>query len=865
LERAQLIPRLKLFWRLMVKPLADEPVRTALTVLAVALGVAVVLAMDLAGEAATGSFHSSLETLSGEQNVEITAVGGVPDEMVGKLVSQPDDWRITPRMEGFVVLVSEKKSLPLVGLDLIAESGRLFRETSAATTATHAEKINGKPDSFFENLISRDSVWVGESLGKRPGEKIQLLIGDRSANYTVRGTYPDANGNESAIVMDIAAAQSALDRPGRVDRIFVRFPQSSLATDSALDQWQRRIRQVVPDAVQVRLAGASTNENRKMLGAFRWNLRLLSYIALVVGAFLIYNTISVSVVRRRSEIGIARAIGASRRQVLAAFLGEAAIIGMSGALLGIPIGRLMASAAVKLMGTTVNALYVTSRPGTITFTAWCAALALVVGAGVTLLSAWSPAREAARVAPVEAMARGRREFEIRVGKASGLWFALIFVVASAGASRVPPVGGKPVFGYIATLLAVGAAVFAIPAFVYAAIRAASTFLQKILGVEALLASRSLVGSLRRTSALVAALCTAVAMMTAVGIMVGSFRQTVVSWMDSELPADLYIRPAGNPATDQHPTISAALSDAISEIPDVQTVQRLRAYEISYQNMPATLGSLDIANRLIERTTDFLSGRPTEGVLDELRGANAVIVSEPFAYKHSVKTGNSLELTLGESRAIFRIADIYYDYASERGMILMDRNVMLKYLPDPAPSNLAIFVKPGASVPAVRKEIETVAANYRILIFANGDLRSQAVQIFDRTFAITYALEAVAILVAVMGVAGALLALVIDRRRELGLLRYLGASSLQLRKLILTEAGLLGLLANFSGVILGFFLSLILIFVINKQSFGWTIRLHWPVAVLLGATSVIFMATLLAGYYPARIAIRLNPVEVVHEE
>lgn len=860
-----MIPRLKLFWRLMVKPLVDEPLRTALTVFAVALGVAVVLAMDLAGDAATGSFHSSLETLSGEQNFEIMAVGGVPDEMVGKLLSQPYDWRITPRMEGFAVLVSERKSLPLIGLDLIAESGRLFRKTSAATTTKHAEEINGKPDSFFENLIARDSVWVGESLGKSPGEKIQLLIGDRSASYTVRGTYPDANGNESAIVMDIAGAQSALDRPGRVDRIFVEFPQSSLATDNALDEWQRRIQQVVPDAVQVRLAGASANENRKMLAAFRWNLRLLSYIALVVGAFLIYNTISVSVVRRRSEIGIVRAIGASRRQVLTAFLGEAAFIGMSGALLGVPIGRLMATAAVKLMGTTVNALYVTSRPGTITFTSWSAALTLVVGAGVTLLSAWSPAREAAGVAPVEAMARGRREFEIRVAKTSGLWFTLIFGVASACASRVPPIGGKPAFGYIAALLAVGAAVFAIPAFVYAAMRAASKFLQKILGVEALLASRSLAGSLRRTSVLVAALCTAVAMMTAVGIMVGSFRQTVVSWMDSELPADLYIRPAGNSATDQHPTISATLSDAIAKISDVQTVQRLRAYEISYQNMPATLGSLDIANQPIERTTDFLSGRPTAGVLDELRGANAVIVSEPFAYKHSVKTGDWLELALGESRAQLRVADIYYDYASERGMILMDRNVMLKYLPDPAPSNLAIFVKPGASVPAVRKEIETVAADYRILIFANGDLRDQAVQIFDRTFAITYALEAVAILVAVMGVAGALLALVIDRRRELGLLRYLGASSEQLRKLILAEAGVLGLLANISGVILGLFLSLILIFVINKQSFGWTIRLHWPVAVLLGATSVIFLATLLAGYYPARVAVRLNPVEVVHEE
>jgi putative ABC transport system permease protein len=422
-----------------------------------------------------------------------------------------------------------------------------------------------------------------------------------------------------------------------------------------------------------------------------------------------------------------------------------------------------------------------------------------------------------------------------------------------------------VFGYIATLLAVASGTLAIPAFVDYSTRAISRILQRIFGVEALLASRSLSGSLRRTSVLVAALCTAVAMMTAVGIMVGSFRETVVTWMDSELPADLYVRPAGNPAADQHPTISPELSDAIAKLPSVRAVQRLRAYEISYQGLPATLGSIDLEDREINSSTDFLSGRPTETVLSQICGANAVIVSEPFMYKHHVKVGDWLQLALGKSRETFRIADVYYDYSSERGVILMDRNVLLKYLPDPAPSNLAVFVAPGASVPAVRKEIENAAASYRILIFANSDLRSQAVQIFDRTFAITYALETVAVLVAVMGVAGALLALVIDRRRELGLLRYLGASSGQLRKLILTEAGLLGLLANISGIVLGFFLSLILIFVINKQSFGWTIQLHWPVGVLLGAMLVVWCATLLAGYYPARVAIRLNPLEVVHED
>jgi putative ABC transport system permease protein len=196
---------------------------------------------------------------------------------------------------------------------------------------------------------------------------------------------------------------------------------------------------------------------------------------------------------------------------------------------------------------------------------------------------------------------------------------------------------------------------------------------------------------------------------------------------------------------------------------------------------------------------------------------------------------------------------------------MDRNTLLRYLPDPAASNLAIYIAPDARIEDVHAEIERAAAGHRVLMFTNRDLRGEALRIFDRTFAITYALEAIAVIVAVMGVAGALLALVIDRRPELGLLRFLGAATGQVRKLILIEAGLIGLLANVAGIALGFALSLILIYVINKQSFGWTIRFHWPLAVLLGALSSVYGATVVAGLYPARVAVRLNPVEVVHEE
>jgi putative ABC transport system permease protein len=844
--------RLLLFYRLMVRPLLAEPVRSALTVLAIALGVAVVLAIDLAGMAAAGSFRSSMETLAGDSDLEIIASGGVPEGAVGTLSALPFPVRISARIEDYAIDVDTQHSFPLLGLDLIAED----EGHEDAALSFHMER----PADALKYLGQYDSIWVGESLGHQTGDRLKLLINDQVREYTVRGVYPDVNGNAAAVVMDLAAAQIALNRFGRVDRILVKVPPLA-----SLEEWQQRLQGALPAGVEVRPAGAGTDENRRMLAAFRWNLRLLSYIALVVGAFLIYNTISVSVVRRRAEVGIVRALGASRGTVLAAFLGEAASFGLIGALLGLPLGRLMASGAVRLMSATVEALYVSSSPGSIELNAGAVVTAMIIGVGVSTASAYSPAREASLVPPVEAMARGRREYTARIHKTRDLWIAVLLGLGAAVASRAPAVAGKPLFGYLATLLLIVASALAVPALVDAATRSFSRLLGKILGVEAALASRSLSASLRRTSVLVGALSTAIAMMTAVGIMVGSFRQTVLLWMGDQLPADLYLRPAGDPAADRHPTISPELADKIAALPDVVAIDRLREYEISYEGMPAELGSVELRVLRSYHKADFLSGRASADVLTELRDADAVIVSEPFANKHHVQKADTITLSLGDTKTAFRIADVFYDYSSERGAILMDRNTALRYLPDRAPSNLAIYIAPDARLESVRAQIERASAGHRVLVFSDRDLRREALRIFDRTFAITYALEAVAVIVAVMGVAGALLALVIDRRRELGLLRFLGAASGQVRKLIMVEAGLLGLLATFAGVAQGFALSLILVFVINKQSFGWTIRFHWPVAILLSALTVVYAATVLAGLYPANVAVRLNPIEVVHEE
>jgi putative ABC transport system permease protein len=247
------------------------------------------------------------------------------------------------------------------------------------------------------------------------------------------------------------------------------------------------------------------------------------------------------------------------------------------------------------------------------------------------------------------------------------------------------------------------------------------------------------------------------------------------------------------------------------------------------------------------------------------GHDRVIVSEPFANKHGIHTGDALDLPLGDRLVKVTVAGIYYDYSSERGFIIFDRSTLLKYLPQLPPTNLAIYLRPGADPTAVRYAIEERLAKNRVSVLPNRVLRQNAVTVFDRTFAITYALEGVAIAVAMLGAANSLLAMVLDRRREFGLLRYLGAAPAQVRRMILLEAGFLGIAANVLGLALGFVLSLVLIYVINKQSFGWTIQFHPPFALLAGASVLLWLATVVAGIYPARAAARLNPIEVIHEE
>jgi putative ABC transport system permease protein len=842
--------RMALLYRLILRPLLRQPGRALVILFAVAIGDAAVVAIDLAGDAAAGSFHSSMETLAGKDDFEVTAAGGLPQEIVGRLTRLPYPLRVSPRIEDHAMVVATGETLPLIGVDVVAEANNANTIIGDATA-----------DQGLEHINDPDALWVTRGLGKAVGDHVKLLINDHAGEYVVRGLIPHtAEMGTDAILMDIGAAQLATGKSGRVDRILIKTPDAN-----HFETWQTKLRQTLPAGVLLNAQGTETAANRRMLAAFRWNLEMLSGIALMVGAFLIYNAVSVSVVRRRAEIGIMRALGASRGSIMGAFLLEAALLGTAGSLAALPLGRLLAAGAVGMLSTTVNALYVSSSPGAMALSAGSVVLALVAGVGVALTSALAPAREASMVPPTEAMARGRREFEVRVERSRDAAIALVLALLGTLAALAPPIAGKPLLGYLSALLFVAAAAMLAPLVVYRATLAGSNALRRALGVEALLASRSLGASLRRTSVLVGALATAIAMMTSVGIMVGSFRQTVLTWLDSELPADLYLAPAGAMGGDLHPTIAPQVAGRIAAIPGVESVSRLRAYEIEYQGLPATLAGASQGRNAPRQNLTFFSRRPSSEILRELAAGNNAVVSEPFANKHHVKAGDVITLPLGEQRVSFRVIDLFYDYGHESGYIVLDWRTLLRYLPDTAPTNLAVYLAPEADLARTRAAIQKAIANESLMMLSNGEIRHQAIRVFDQTFAITYAVEAISILVAIGGIAGALLSIVMDRKREFGVLRYLGGTTAQIRKLILVEAGLIGLLANVLGLALGYVLSLVLVYVINKQSFGWTIQFHWPVAVLLGSLTLVYVATVLAGLFPARLAVRLDPMEVVHEE
>lgn len=850
--------RVFLFSSIIVRPLRGDLGRALLTVLGVTLGVAVLLGIRKANDASLRGFQAGLEMTSGKAALEISSPPlGVDESLMAQLVWLREWGVASPVIQADVLAVGPggNEMVPLLGIDglrdpALRDYAVMRPEMTADSEAAGLDLMGliGEPDQV---LVTAP---LAKTLGVKAGEVMAVTFGDRKRQLKVAAVMGGSGTMQgSLLVMDIASAQVALQRQGWIDRLEVRLHEGVdlKAAESA-------VRAKLPEGLTVQRPERRGEAVEKMLAAFHFNLTMLSTIALVVGLFLIYNTISVAVMTRRAEIGMLRTLGTTRWQILSLFLGEAMLLAVVGAVLGIPVGWVLAQGAVKLTATTVDTLYV-AHAAQVPGLEWMdAVLALGVALPLAIIAAARPAWEAVRVPPVAAV-RGSELAEQRGGMPWGaLSLTLGCLVAGIWATRQPAVNGLPLWGYAAAGLTVVGIAAVTPVVLGLAARLGRGLLGKLFGIEGRLAAGQVGASTGRLSVSVAALAVSLALTLAIAIMVGSFRQTVMLWVDQSMGADLYLRPATPPRATHMPAFSTETVDKLKAHPQVEAVDGYRALDLPYQDRLVKLGTGDFELQMRKARIALKTPGDFRGLLKQALETEGVLVSEAFAMRFNKKEGDSITLTTAKGPVAFVIAGQFYDYSNDRGTITMDHRQFARHFGESNPTHLALYLKSGADAEKVKSDLTITLGEAQILAFTNAGLRTEVLRIFDGTFAITWALELIAIVVAMAGVAATMLTLILDRQEEIRLLRLAGAEASQVRRTVLIESGLIGAVSQGLGLVAGVLMSLVLIRVINPQSFGWSIQFHFPAWFVLGSSVLTILATMAAGVFPARRATRLMP-------
>jgi putative ABC transport system permease protein len=859
---------MRLFAQFIVRPLIGDAVRTVTTIVGVALGIAVVVAIQLTNASSVRGFETALETIAGRTAIEVVGTAGIDETQLPALAFLGEFGVMSPIIEGNAALVtgdlasspeSRLEAVRVLGVDILRDQPLRDYEL-LAVEGGGAASAEITTQRFLELLTDERAIITTEKLARRRGfavgSELRLLFGDRVGSYVVKALLKDEgparvlDGN--FILMDIAAAQLAFARFGRIDRLDVRLPD-----DADLQQSIEAVTARLPAGLTAQRPSRRGEQVETMLAAFHANLTALSWIALIVGLFLVYNTVTISVVARRQEIGTLRALGLTRRKVLLLFLGEAAVLAGLGIIAGLGLARLFADAAVAMTSATVSAIYIAAAAAPPAMNWGHVWLAAGIGLPLSLIAAALPALEASRVPPTAAM-RGHDTLEMRTRFHPARLAAPAAVLALAyGLAQLGPVDGRPLFGYLSAFAIVAGAALLVPAIMFGLGRAGRNVLRRRLGVTGLLAHANLTAAIPRLSISVAALAVSLSMMVAIAVMIGSFRDTVVYWVGQTLQADLFIGPGIRPTVGSDRTLSPEVIEAVQRHPQVAAVDRFRNVDLVYEGNLTVLGAGTFDVVLTQGSLLFKSPAGARDAVRAAIGSDAVIVSEAFSNKYGKRDGDTLTLSTLKGPAEFAVAAVYYDYSSDRGVVIMDHGTFRRHFGELPPSGVAAYLHDGADPENVRSEIlASLDESHRAFIYSNRTLRGEILRIFDSTFAITYALELIAIVVAMLGVAGTLLTLVLERRRELSLLRLTGADRRQVRRMVIIEAALIGAVSQAIGLVVGLALSMVLIYVVNVQSFGWTIQFHMPVAFLVQASIAVVVATAIAGIYPARRAAEL---------
>ncbi len=840
-----------------VRHLVRHRTQLLLSVLGVALGVAAVLSIDLAIESSRTAFLISAEGVAGRTtHVLVRDEGWVDDSYMALLRVDLGFREAAPVVEGFAVSgLLPGRALRVVGIDPFSEGPFRPYVVGGAT---------GLDVSAF--LTTRRGVILSAATaaagGIAPGDSLPVLVEGQEWILPVVGIIDSDEelarvGLADVLLMDVAGAQELFRRPGRLSRIDLKIEEGAEG-----QRVLRTIRAALPPDVRIEPVGTRSEMMSGMIAAFDVNLTALSLLALIFGMFLIYNALTFSVVQRRDLLGRLRTLGVTRNEIVRTILSEALWIGVAGALLGSAAGVLLARGLLRMVTRTINDLYFAVSVESVSGEPILFLKAAALGVGATLIAALPPALEAAasspRLALLRSVAESRARRAVPMAALSGAALATVGALLLLIPTRSLVVSFGALFCIITGLA------LATPAGTLLLVGAARPLLRRFGGTLGVMAARGITNSLSRTGPAIAALVVAVSVTVGLGVMIQSFRGTLVQWLDGTLQADIYVSLPGPGASRAAGTIWPELIDDFVRHPSVVGHSTYRGIDIVRESDAFHLVVLDLDPRG-ERAFSFAQGREAV-VMAAFQEGEGVIVSEPFAYRRGLSIGDAVDFATDSGLEWFPILGVFYDYGSEQGTVMMSRGLYDRFFSDAAVTSLGLFLSAGTDSEAVVRDlIDFVPEGRSVVIRTNDKLRTASLEVFDRTFEVTAVLRALAFIVAFVGVLSALMALELERGRELAILRATGLTPAQVWQLVVSETALMGLAAGVLSIPMGLILSVVMIFVVNKRSFGWTLDMVIAPGILVQAVGLALVAALLAGLYPAWRMARTPPAAALRGE
>ncbi len=818
-----------------------HPWQLVLALLGISVGVAVIVAVDLANASSRIAFLQSLDSITGKATHQVVGgPAGVDETLYVTLRREHAYDAIAPVVEMGAYI--GERSLTLLGADLFAEQAlREYRFEASE---------DDLPSLFTAFLVTPGSVVLStrtaDELGIAPGDRFEIRVRGRRHEALLAASFDDGGTLAGYVLADIATAQEWLDTPGALTRIDVRLAADEIEAFDAL----------LPADVRLLDAEGRTRTTLEMSDAFMVNLNAMSLLALLVGLFLIYNSASFSVLQRRPLLGVLRALGVTRRQAFLLIITEADVLGTVASLLGIALGIWLGEKLLFFVTQSINDLYFRVAVSEVTIETLTIAKGLGAGIVAALVAAAVPALEAASSPPRLAMTRstlerGTREIVPRVA-------LLGLVVLGAAAITLGISEQSLVAGLAAVFLLIFGFALLIPWLVRWLTRLLAPLAYSIGGVPARLAVSGIATSLSRTGVAIVALSVAVSATIGVSVMVDSFRGSVNQWLTQRLQADVYMGLAGG-------GVDPALVDAVTSLPAVEAFSTTRRVLFADSERETRVIAIRMAPGDYAGT-ELLDADP-DTAWPRWEDSDVVFVSEPFAYRAGLAPGARIALPTNDGLRSFEVSATFQSYDVNGSGVLMSRATYDRHWDDVRVDSIGLHLAEGSSVDAIVSMVNELGRDYGQELFVNSnvDILDLSLSIFDRTFIVTNILYWLAVGVAIVGILGAMLALQLERGRELGLLRALGMTPFQLGGNITFQTGTIGALAGIAAIPLGLAMAWVLIDVINRRAFGWQIDISVTPGYLLAGMALAIGSALFAGAYPSWRAARTEPALAMREE